>query len=96
MTGHFYMISNKDNTLWLPHVGRGATFAEPTDMAPPRLFRQAYMANSALTWWLKGAVTQVYIEGDYRSMLEPSHLRTVPRPERADLGMHVQLVTLLV
>lgn len=59
----WFAIKQKSTGLFIPQFGKnqskGGTWLEPTDKAPPRLFRRKQDAKVALDNWLRGKLTVI-------------------------------------
>lgn len=88
-----YAIRQKSTGFYLPRfTGRaGQTFMEPEKGCIPRLFKTERMAQTSLTWWLKGKVEPKYEEVDYGFTrgTEMVGWKPVPVPERSADDMEV-------
>jgi len=80
----WFAIKQISTGLFIPpfpkNQSKGGTWLEPTDKAPPRLFRRRQDAKIALEHWLRGTLTRTYRgptppdfvdEGDYDEYYEP-------------------------
>lgn len=98
---NWYAIKQVSTGFFLPQFGknqsRGGTWLEPTDKAPPRLFKRKQDATAALNHWLKGKLTRSYRspcgpdwvdEGDYDDEYQPVPERKVEDMTVVEILIH--------
>ena len=89
----FCMIRHKPSGGFLPEVGKGYTYSEPTHVGVPRLFTTKAGAKRALSWWLKGTVHVTHTGGQWGEEYDESWHDT-PMPDRKAEDMEIALVLL--
>lgn len=92
----FYMI-REVNGGWLPQGQSNYTSAEPTTIAPPRLFTEERSAKISLSIWRKGEQRK-YRHSSYNAYTGDhdydEEIETIPKPERLKMNMVVEPVQL--